>query len=79
MVMDLPGIRDLYMQGKRVLVRADLNVPLRHGEITDDSRIVAALPTFRDVLDRGGRLAVIAHLDRPGREREADPLNFPKA
>lgn len=68
--MDLPDIREMDVKGKRVLVRADLNVPIEGGEITDDSRLRAALPTFRDIMDRGGRLIVISHLDRPGGKRD---------
>jgi len=68
--MDLPDIRAIDVEGKRVLVRADLNVPMKNGRISDNSRLDAALPTFRDILERGGRLIVIAHLDRPGGERD---------
>lgn len=59
--MDLPDIRKIEVKGKRVLVRADLNVPMENGKIADDSRLRAVLPTFRDIVDRGGRLIVIAH------------------
>ncbi len=68
--MDLPDIADMEVRGKRVLVRADLNVPMQEGRIADDSRLRAAIPTFRDILDRGGRLIIAAHLDRPGGERD---------
>ncbi|RDC67734.1 phosphoglycerate kinase [Rhodovulum sp. 12E13] len=68
--MNLPDIRATDVEGKRVLVRADLNVPVKDGEIADDSRLRAALPTLRDILGRGGRLIVIAHLDRPGGTRD---------
>lgn len=68
--MDLPDIRKTDVEGKRVLVRADLNVPMEDGRIADDGRLRAALPTFRDILDRRGRLIVIAHLDRPGGKRD---------
>jgi phosphoglycerate kinase len=68
--MDLPDIREMDVKGKRVLVRANLNVPIEGGEIADDSRLRAALPTFRDIVDRSGRLIVISHLDRPGGKRD---------
>jgi phosphoglycerate kinase len=61
----LPSIDDLDVRDKRVLVRCDLNVPLKDGRITDDLRITAAVPTLKALLDRGARLAVCSHLGRP--------------
>lgn len=63
--MNLPTIDDLDVAGKRVLVRCDLNVPLRATEITDDLRIRAAVPTLRALLEKGARLIVCSHLGRP--------------
>lgn len=61
----LPSLDDLDLAGKRVLVRCDLNVPMRDGEITDDLRIRAAIPTLEALLNKGARLLVCSHLGRP--------------
>jgi phosphoglycerate kinase len=58
-------VADVDVKGKRVLMRVDFNVPVENGKITDDRRIVQALPTIKDVLDRGGRLILMSHLGRP--------------
>jgi phosphoglycerate kinase len=61
----LPRLDELDVDGKRVIVRCDLNVPLKGGEITDDMRVRASLPTLEALLGRGARLAVCSHLGRP--------------
>ncbi|HEY7044398.1 MAG TPA: phosphoglycerate kinase, partial [Nocardioidaceae bacterium] len=53
------------VRGRRVLVRADLNVPLDAGRITDDGRVRASLPTIEELSDAGARVVVISHLGRP--------------
>src|SRR5215204_854954 len=58
-------VADVDVRGKRVLMRVDFNVPIEDGRITDDRRIEQALPTIKNVLDRGGRLVLMSHLGRP--------------
>lgn len=53
------------VSGKRVLIRVDFNVPVKGGQITDDRRIQAALPTIKSVIDRGGKAILISHMGRP--------------
>ncbi len=59
------SVDELPVEGKRVLIRSDLNVPMEHGSISDDGRIRASLPTIQSVLDRGGTPVVMSHLGRP--------------
>jgi phosphoglycerate kinase len=58
-------VADVEVRSKRVLMRADFNVPIEDGRITDDRRITQALPTIKNIIERGGRLVLMSHLGRP--------------
>src|SRR4029079_2600778 len=64
-IMAKKTVADVDVKGKRVLMRADFNVPLDGSTITDDRRIVQAMPTIKSVVERGGRLILMSHLGRP--------------
>ena len=63
--MNKKTVDDLNAKGKRVLVRCDFNVPLKNGVITDENRIVAALPTIKKLIADGGRVILCSHLGKP--------------
>lgn len=63
--MNFQRMTDLDLAGKRVLIREDLNVPVKNGEITSDARLRAALPTIKAALEKGAAVMVFSHLGRP--------------
>jgi len=69
---NIASVEDLALEGKRVLLRCDLNVPLKDGVITDDGRIRASLPTIKYLVSKGARVIIVAHLGRPKGERKPE-------
>ncbi len=67
--MNKLAVEDLNLQGKRVLMRVDFNVPLENGKVANDKRIKAALPTIKYIVKNGGKLILMSHLGRPKGQR----------
>jgi phosphoglycerate kinase len=68
--MQFKRLEDADVRGKRVLLREDLNVPMKNGAIADETRITAVLPTLRWLRDHGGRTVILSHLGRPDGKRD---------
>lgn len=77
--MSIQTIKDVNLSGKRVLVRCDFNVPLKEGEITDDSRIVAAIPTIEHLVNQSAKVILCSHLGRPKGKQIAEMSLAPVA
>ena len=71
-ISTLATLESIALQGKRVLLRCDLNVPLKDGVITDDGRIRASIPTIKYLLAQGAAVVITAHLGRPKGERKPE-------
>ncbi|UUV99146.1 phosphoglycerate kinase [Vagococcus luciliae] len=65
-------VEDLELNGKKVLIRVDFNVPIKDGEITNDNRIIAALPTINYVIEHGGKAILFSHLGRVKTEEDKE-------
>ncbi|MBE5935269.1 MAG: phosphoglycerate kinase [Lachnospiraceae bacterium] len=64
-MLNKKSVDDINVKGKRVLVRCDFNVPLQEGKITDENRLVAALPTIKKLINDGGKIILCSHLGKP--------------
>jgi phosphoglycerate kinase len=73
------GLDGVAVKGRRVLLRADLNVPLRYGRVADATRIVRLLPTIRELAEKGARVIVCSHFDRPKGKRRPEMSLAPLA
>ncbi|MCA1849788.1 MAG: phosphoglycerate kinase, partial [Acidobacteria bacterium] len=67
--MNKLSIRDLDLEGQRLFVRVDFNVPIKEGRVEDETRIRASLPTIQYATERGARVILASHLGRPKGER----------
>ncbi len=63
--MNKKSVKDVDVRGKKVLVRCDFNVPMKDGVITDENRIVGALPTIKYLLDNGAKVTLCSHMGKP--------------
>ena len=64
-MLNKKSVDDINVKGLKVLVRCDFNVPLKEGVITDENRLVAALPTIKKLINDGGKVILCSHLGKP--------------
>ena len=74
--MSIPSMSDIELSGKRVLIRQDLNVPVKDGKVTSDARIKASLPTIKAALEAGAAVMVMSHLGRPTEGEPAEEFSL---
>lgn len=74
--MAIPSMTELALSGKRVLIRQDLNVPVKDGKVTSDARIKASIPTLEAALDEGATVMVMSHLGRPTEGQPEDKFSL---
>ena len=70
MSLNKKSVDDINVKGQRVLVRCDFNVPLKDGKITDENRLVAALPTIKKLIADGGKIILCSHLGKVKTEED---------
>ncbi|MBQ8393990.1 MAG: phosphoglycerate kinase, partial [Clostridia bacterium] len=63
--MNKKTVKDVDVKGKRVLVRCDFNVPMKDGVITDENRIIGALPTIKYLMEQGAKVVLCSHMGKP--------------
>lgn len=74
--MGKKNVKDVDVKGKKVLVRADFNVPMKDGKITNDNRIVQALPTIKYIIEQGGKVILFSHLGKVKTEEDKKELSL---
>ena len=74
--MAIPSMSDMALKGQRVLIRQDLNVPVKDGKVTSDARIKASIPTIKAALEAGAAVMVMSHLGRPTEGEPADEFSL---